>query len=100
VVTAATAKSCAKKVAATGGQAHLFACEGNQTKMQDTAKRSGKEWPTSMFDFFGVSVPSLQMATEVSLTYMISSGETRAFPPSLLSLRTCLELSCRSGQTP
>jgi hypothetical protein len=68
--------------------------------MQETAKSSGKKPPTSMLDFFEVSVLSLQMATEVSLTYTISPGETHAFPPSLHSVRTCLQLSGRSGQTP
>jgi hypothetical protein len=64
-----------------------------KTKMPQTAKMRGKEFPAGIAKIGKVPVSSLQKATEVSLTYAISSGESGAFSQSLQSVRSCLQLA-------
>jgi hypothetical protein len=71
-----------------------------KTKMPQTANMWGKEFPAGITQIREVPVSSLQKATEVSLTYAISSGESGGFPPSLQLVRSCLQLAGQNGKTP
>jgi hypothetical protein len=71
-----------------------------QTKMPQTANMWGKEFPAKIAQVRDVPVSLLQKATEVSLTYAISSGESGGFSLSLQSVRSCLQLAGQNGKTP
>jgi hypothetical protein len=64
--------------------------------IQDPIPAHFKRSRTFMHQVFLV----LQIATEVSLTYVISPRNSHPFPPCLQSLRPSLECPCRNEQSP